>query len=452
MKMKKLLACLLAFGLYAQEAPAQTGSHFSSGSATRKLSDDGDTNRFVTTRQNSTDMSVVAPTVYQSEVSSGGDYYYESSGDSYDYGVGNGQSPNAWFTAETLLVFAADRKSPVLATTAPLNVFPLQGEPEVDSRFGGTLSSDLLAGYRLSAGTYFGSQKKVGVGARGYGIYDASESFAAGPGGGISIGVPFFNLARGSAVDPVVPGQIGFGNDAYVVQGNTPPTTPVIGEVPISEGSLLARETLKMMGGELSGYILLARNGSFRNDLVAGYTYNQLRNRVTLDTSSTNLFTGDLIVNGTVLTTHDEFSADNRFNGAHLGVLSSVVRNRVSLSTLAKVSFGNMRSRIGINGSSTIDGVPADGGIFAQPSNNGATYSDRFAFLPELGFKLGYSIRPRVQLTVGYTLLVWSDVVLAGEQMDDVINLTGLGTRPAPLNKHSMYWMQSVDLGMNLIF
>jgi hypothetical protein len=446
MKMKKLLACLLAFGLYAQEAPAQSGSHFSSGSATRKLSDDGDTNRYVTTRQDSTDMSVLAPTVYQSEASSGGDYY-EYGGDYYQDSGQYNQSPNTWFTAETLLVFAADRKSPVLATTAETDVFPLQGDPGVDNRFGGTLSSDLLAGYRLSAGMYFGSQKKVGFGARGYGIYDAAESFVAGPGGGVSIGVPFFNLARGSLFEPVVPGLVGAGNDAYIVQGDTP------GGLPISTGSLRAQETLKMMGGELSGYVLLARSGSFRNDLVAGYTYNQLRNRVTLDTTSTNQFTGDLIVNGTVLTTHDEFSADNRFNGAHLGVLSSVVRNKVSFSTLAKISFGNMRSRVGINGNSTIAGVPAAGGVFAQASNIGATYSDRFAFLPEVGFKLGYSIRPRVQLTVGYTLLVWSDVVLAGEQIDNVINLTGLGPlRPAPLNNHSAYWMQSVDLGLNLIF
>jgi hypothetical protein len=153
-----------------------------------------------------------------------------------------------------------------------------------------------------------------------------------------------------------------------------------------------------------------------------------------------------------VLTTHDDFSADNRFHGAHLGVLSSVVRNRVNLSTLAKISFGNMRSRIGISGSNTVNGVADQGGIFAQASNISTTYSDRFAFLPEVGFKLGYCVRPNVQLTVGYTLLVWSDVVLAGEQMDSTINLTGLGTRPSPLNKHSGFWMQSIDLGLNLVF
>jgi Putative beta barrel porin-7 (BBP7) len=453
MKMKKLLVTLLALGLYTQEAPAQTNSHFSTGSATRKLSDDGDSNRYVSTASSapSADMSILAPTAYSQSMessgcSSGGCGCGDYSGYSCCVPACGGASTRGWLTAEQLFVFAQDRTSPVMATTAAQNVFPLQGAPGVTDRFGGTLTSDMIPGYRLSGGRYFGPDKKVGIGARGYGIYNNSESFTAGPGGGQSIGVPFYNLARGSATQQVVPGSTSFGNDAYIVQGNTP------GGAPISTGSLVAAETLQMVGGELSGYLLLARSGSFRTDLVAGYTYNQLRNRISLNTTSTNQFTGDAIANGTVLTTSDDFRADNKFNGAHLGVLSSVVRNRVNFSTLAKVSFGNMRSRIGVTGSNTVDGTPGVGGIFAQASNIGTTITDRFAFLPEMGLKMGYSIRPNIQLSVGYTLLVWSDVVLAGEQMDRTINLTGLGDRPGPLNKHSSFWMQSVDAGLNFVY
>jgi hypothetical protein len=354
-----------------------------------------------------------------------------------------------------MLVFAQDRSSPVLAVTAPDQTLPLRGTTGVQDRFGGTLTSDLLPGYRLSAGRYFGPNKRLGIGARGYGIYDGSEEFAVSSADGTtSIGVPFFNLNR-NPLNP--PATSGAGEDSYIVAGRTV-DGPDAGTAPddISTGSLSASEALKMVGADLSGYVLLTRTGSSRFDLVAGYTYNQLRNRIRLNTTSTNLYTGDAIANGTVLATRDDFAADNRFNGAHLGVLSSVVRKRVSLSTLAKLSFGNMTTRTAINGSSTVTppaGAASNltGGIFAQSSNIGVTKTDHFAFLPEMGIKLAYQLRPNVQLTAGYTALFWSDVALAGEQIDRTINLAGTG-RPLATNKLSTFWMQSVDLGLSMAY
>jgi Putative beta barrel porin-7 (BBP7) len=445
MKMKNLLVSLLALGLYAQNAPAQSDSHFSNGSATRSLSDSDDQNRYVTTAAQSQDMSIVAPTAYAGGSENIGyepsSYYFTG----HSHTGGGVSSTNSWLTAETLFAFAQDRNSPVLITTAGTNVYPVQGAAGVTNRFGGPLSSGMLPGYRLSIGRYFGSQQKIGIGARGYGIYNASSQYSASsPDGNTSIGIPFFNLNSGST--PTIPGGSGATEDAYIVAGRTP------GGALISTGSATAREQLHMVGGELSSYILLARSGSFRADLVAGYTYNQLRNKVSLNTTSTNEFVGDAIANGTVLTTTDRFTTDNKFHGAHLGVLSSVVRNRVTLSTLAKVSFGSMNSRVGIEGTSAIDGTPGVGGIFGQPSNSGTRRSETFAFLPEMGIKLGYNFRKNVQLTVGYSLWIWSDVMMAGDQMDRTIDLSGGVARPSTLDRHSSFWMQSVDAGLNWTF
>lgn len=450
MKMKKLLATLLALGLTIQQAPAQTGSHFSNASATRTLSDAGDSSSYVSTSAGrSVDMSVLAPTSYSY---GGGEPTYSQSSYDGDYsGYGSYVSqeestPSGWFSTESLLTFAAKRNSPVLVTTSGANVLPLQGATGVTDAFGGAISPDMILGYRMSAGKYFGTQEKVGLGIRGYGIFDSSEIFTDSSTGGSSIGVPFLNLNAGSPNQQTAPGLTGAAQDAYIVAGNTPAA------LPISTGSVRAADQLKMIGSDISAYILIARSGSFRTDLVSGYTYNQLRNRTSLYTTSVNQFTGDLIANGTVLTTYDNFQVENRFNGAHLGVLSSVVRNRASFSTLAKIAFGSMRSRVNVNGSSTIAGVADTQGIFAMPANIGTTTSEHFAFLPELGMKLGYAVRPHVQLTVGYTLLVWSDVMLSGEQIDPTINLSGAGPRPLPTNKHSAYWMQSVDLGLNFVY
>ncbi|MFO0940164.1 MAG: BBP7 family outer membrane beta-barrel protein [Pirellulales bacterium] len=444
MKMKKILATILALGLSVQQATAQTGSHFSNASATRTLSDSGENNRYASASAPSAmDMSVLAPTAYSTHEPTTTEYF--SGGDMSGYSVGScGSSPSLWISAENLFVFAGKRNSPVLVTTAGNNVLPQQGNAGVTDAFGGRIDPDLLYGYRMSAGAYFGCQQKVGIGVRGYGIYDGSEVFSAASDGTTSIGVPFLNIAPGSG-NQTVPGVVNVANDAYIVAGSIPAGL-------ISTGSIVARDTIKMIGSDLSGHLLLARSGSFRTDLVAGWTYNQLRNRTTVNTTSVNQYTGDLIVNGTVLTTSDSFATDNKFNGAHLGVLSSVVRNQVSFQTLAKIAFGNMRSKVNIAGSSTIGGVPDTQGLFALPTNIGTTTNDHFAFLPELGMKLGYSIRPNVQVTVGYTLLVWSDVMLSGEQIDPVLNLSGAGPRPMPLNKHTTYWMQSVDAGLNFTF
>ncbi len=451
MKMKKLLATLLALGLSIQQAPAQTGSHFSNASATRTLSDAGETSSYVSTPAGrAVDMSVLAPTSYSYGGGVEPSAYMQNSysGDMSGYGSYVSQeesTPSGWFSTENLLSFAAKRTSPVLVTTSGANVLPLQGAAGVTDAFGGTISPDMILGYRMSAGRYFGAQEKVGMGIRGYGIFDSSEVFAQSSAGGSSIGVPFLNL---NAVpgQQTVPGLTGAADDAYIVAGNTPAAQP------ISTGSVRAADQLKMIGTDISGYILIARSGSFRTDLVSGYTYNQLRNRTSLYTTSVNQLTGDGIANGTVLTTYDNFQVENRFNGAHLGVLSSVVRNRASFSTLAKIAFGSMRSRVHVNGSSTIAGVADTQGIFALADNIGVSTSEHFAFLPELGMKLGYAVRPNIQLTVGYTLLVWSDVMLSGEQIDPTLNLSGLGPRPLPTNKHSAYWMQSVDLGLNFVY
>jgi len=339
---------------------------------------------------------------------------------------------NGWFSAETLLLFAADRTSPALVMVADDGVNPLEG----DVAFGGDLSSGVIPGYRVSAGFYLDPCQRLGVGARVFGTIDRDNDYSiASADGTTSIGVPFFN--PGLLPDP--------GQDAFVVAGNLPNGDP------ISTGGVRASESLSMVGAEGSGYVLLSRGCSHRFDLVAGYTFNQLRNSIDQSFQSTNLLTGDGIVDGTVFQYQDRFATDNRFSGAHLGVLSSVVRNCVSLTTLAKVSFGNMRNRTTVNGSSTTtvpNEAPVTGdGFFARNSNIGTITNDRFAFLPELGIKMGYAFRPNMELSLGYTLLMWSSVALAGDQIDPVIDSTGISGRPAPSNRTSAFWMQSIDLG-----
>ncbi|MBX3422437.1 MAG: BBP7 family outer membrane beta-barrel protein [Pirellulaceae bacterium] len=451
------LITLLSTWTWQPTAVAQSDMHFTPSAAVRSLQDDSGSatptfstpaakSRNVSLASSSgqdVDLSVIAPSAQNytpydlSSQSIGG--CAQCTSDCGSGGLGCGRYGCAipscgWLSAETLLFFAADRQSPPLVMTAQDGVNPLDGQVA----FGQTFESGVLPGFRVSAGRYLGSCGRLGVGARAYGIFDDRNDYSITSDGSTSVGVPFYN--------PLLTPNAG--TDAFIVAGNLPNSDP------ISTGSLQAGERLSMIGAEASGYVLLSRTACHRFDMVAGYTYNQLRNSVFQNFVSTNLFDGDGIVDGTVFQYNDRFATENQFNGAHLGVLSSVVRKRVNLSTLAKVSFGNMRTRTQISGSgsTTVPGNPPDvdqhAGFFARASNIGNQEDNRFAFIPELGIKLGYCVRPNVQLSVGYTLLMWSSVGLAGQQIDPVVDTLDQTGYPRQLNQLSAYWMQSVDLGL----
>jgi hypothetical protein len=72
--------------------------------------------------------------------------------------------------------------------------------------------------------------------------------------------------------------------------------------------------------------------------------------------------------------------------------------------------------------------------------------------MPELGVKMGYDIRRNLQFTVGYTFLFWSDVALAGDQINTTVDLLQQTSNPSFQFKETGYWMQGIDLGVTYRF
>ncbi len=462
MKMKNVLLSLSLAGLCLHQASAQSPTH-GTGAATRSIGDDSVENvdpdqmpdpfrtrdsRLIS-RASIMDYEMLAPTAaaYQSANHSDTSLLSGacSTGDcgSFASPCGTTGGIKTWFSAESLLWFSQGRRSPALATTSAQGVLPVEGNAGVTTEFGGPdgIESGLLPGFRLAGGMYLGDCEKVAIGGRVFGIFSDDQQFNAVSDGTTSLGVPFFNVA--GQPDPI--------SDAFLVGFTNG------GGAPVSIGELSARSDLDMVSAEASIYWLLGRSTDHRIDLVSGYTFSKLKNSIGLNTASTNLFTGDTIPDGTLFRTEDLFATENTFNGAHLGVLSTVTRSRVSFSTLTKISFGNMRQSSAISGSTFQDDgvapVTFAGGIFAQQSNIGEVTRDSFAFIPELGLKLGYSVRENVQLTVGYTFMMYSSVAMAGDQMDQVVDLTQIGgaagLRPAPSFQDTSFWLQGVDLGLS---
>lgn len=90
--------------------------------------------------------------------------------------------------------------------------------------------------------------------------------------------------------------------------------------------------------------------------------------------------------------------------------------------------------------------------------NQGTFERDEFTFVPEMNFKLGYRFRDHVEMTVGYTFVMFNDVALAGDNVDRVVDASFLnspgpfGTRPAFDFQDSSLWVQGLDLGLAITF
>ena len=467
MKITKLLLVMALAGSSLNQASAQNAS---STPAARHVGDGvrsvGDTNRYVAMPEDARpkafkpkaslvsnsqmqDMSTLAPSVTgdcgcnSGSCDSGGcgtgcDSLCGSAG--LISGCGN-KSTEYWMNMESLLWFGQRRHSPTLITTADQGVLPVAGNPGVTSQFGGPdgTPTGLLTGYSLSGGKYLDSCQKIAVGGRVFGIFQNSQTRTVTSDGSTSVGIPFYNIGINA-------------EDAYLVAFNV--------GVPVSSGTVTARTDLNMIGAEASGYFLLGRSCDHRVDLVSGYTYNKLKDSTTLVSTTTDQFIGNLIPDGTVFRTNDLFETANNFHGAHIGMLSSVIHKRVTLSTLAKVSFGNMNQTASVRGFSVQDfnGTTSfPGGILTQQSNITEFSRNTFAFIPEMKVKMGYSLSDCIQMTVGYSFMYWSSVGLSGNQIDRTVDFAqALGgapsTRPAFSFADSGYWMHGVDVGLSMTY
>ncbi|MEM7478570.1 MAG: BBP7 family outer membrane beta-barrel protein [Planctomycetota bacterium] len=414
---------------------ASTRSISDAGVATvkhRVLSDSG------ASFAHTSDMAILAPTTmasHASDCTSCESLGCDGDCDSACGGGGGGMAKsNFFFGAEFLLWFTEDLHSPALVTSAPTGVLPRLGTPGVQTVFGGPDGIDMgvVPGFRTEFGMWIDNAKKAAVMGRAYGFSQNVSYQNSDTGANVSLGNPFFN--------PNTPGE-----DALL----TAFMTPVGGRA--WEGDISVRADVDLLGTEGSLKVLLTEGSGARFDLIGGYTYNRLISSLDIASRSTNFLVGDLIADGTVFDTRDVFATENEFHGGHLGLLSSVTRKGLTLSTLAKVSAGNMRNSSEISGYeiATLNNVstPTAGGLYSQPSNIGRTSENNFSFITELGVKLGFNLNEKIRANVGYSMMYWSSAAMAGDQIDRVIDLTGALGRPARNLVTDGFWAQGLDFG-----
>ena len=346
---------------------------------------------------------------------------------------------SGWFESETLLWWPkAVGGGPLVVggnNTSVLPTTPLAGGPN------NLIGNDLLVGMRLNLGVWTDCNQNFGVGARGWGILTDGQTKTY-TNGGNSTGIPFFN----TSVGPFTPGQ-----DVFLVNVSA-------GANGANTGTIQVKSDTDLIAGELYGRALLVRDGSSRVDLLGGYTFVRLDSELGLTSRYTDGITNS-VQNGSVITTADTFGTKNQFHGGHLGLLNEVSKGRFTFSAMGKVALGN------VNQSSTISGqyseVAPGGassnqarGLFAQSTNIGTISRNQFTFLPEAGAKMKYQLG-RAQLGIGYTLLVFPSVAMAGDQIDrnvDIANIGGTMNAPAARLVTDTFFLHGLDLGVTFKF
>jgi hypothetical protein len=325
--------------------------------------------------------------------------------------------------------------------------------------FGGNfVNNDRMAGLRVTGGVWLDDCKDRAVLVRAFGSEGASTPFAMNvPNAGFPFaGIPFFNTAA-------LPGSE---NGLQVAQ-------PL---APLRTGTLYARASTDVYGGDAIYKTMLDRGCDYRFDLLAGYQYSRIDDDLEIRTTS-----GFPPLPNNAFTTSDLFDVSNDFNGGTLGLSGDFNRGSVSFQMMGKLGIGNMRQSVAISGNNTLaNGLPTQGGFFAQPPNgpngpNGVPITspfnigehDRnvFAFSPEASVKMTWCLKDNLSLSVGYTFLYWNHVALAGDQIDRrglnstgsvnqaVLfggNYAGGGANPGFTFRDTDYFVHTIDIGGTL--
>jgi Putative beta barrel porin-7 (BBP7) len=345
-------------------------------------------------------------------------------------------NPLVWARFEVLMWWRQGRDLPPLVTTDPTTESSTTAGvlPDAQTLFGGgRVAANMQACGRIDFGFFTNPTQCFGIGDRIFGLSKDATNFSVASNNVPVLAVPFFDRAAGA-------------NDAALIAFPG-----------LRTGSINASATSSLLGNDVYFRYLMCRDCNHRLDFITGWNYTRVADEVQLRTRSTVTEIGGTIPVGTVSTTLDAFTSHNDFNGGILGLLWQRNCGVWSTQLLTRTSLGNMHETMIINGSSRV-AVPGQtpttttGGILTAASNIGRESRNEFTAISELGYNLSYRFAPNTQITVGYTLLYFSDILQAGRGIDTFVGTSGGTTRPQFVFRHSDMWVQGLNLGLTKEF
>jgi hypothetical protein len=196
--------------------------------------------------------------------------------------------------------------------------------------------------------------------------------------------------------------------------------------------------------------------------ILGGYRFYKLRDSVKITEDLVSL---DEELPGEFFIT-DSFATRNEFNGAEVGFVLDARKARWTAELMGRIAIGGNRQTVRINGQTIITGSEGDdgtyeGGLLALPTNIGTYNRSTFAVIPQLNANIGYNLTCRLRVIVGYTLVYWSSVVRAGDQIDLDVNETFIPRafdepegppRPAFAWQNTDFWAHGLNVGLDYRF
>lgn len=367
----------------------------------------------------------------------------------YGYGC-DGCYTRTWVGVDYMMLWSKGRFLPPLVTTGTPGQDGVWGQPSTVALFGNEdIGEDFRSAGRLSLGLWLDRSERVGIGGR-FLISETDESpFSAESNGGGSplLARPFFNS------DLIVNAQ-----DSLIVSSPG-----------IRRGIVAAQAENDLMSLDAYLRVLLYQYEDRRLDLLAGYQFSRIDDSLSIGNRMVQI--GGAFPVGTRFEFDDLFDVKNTFHGATVGLQGEYSYGSLRLSMLSKLGFGNLHREVRIDGRSRVidannNVADFNGGMLALPTNIGTYKDDVFSFVPEVEMKLMYEVSKGFEVAIGYSFLYWTEVALAGDQIDRSVQgmptvngsqlLGGTLAPGAPANpafagvQDAGFWAQGLTFGVTL--
>ena len=354
-----------------------------------------------------------------------------------------------WFRSEYLVWDTKGYDLPALVTTGsaatPAADAGQLDQPDTSVLFGDSaVHNDFRSGGRLKVGSWFTPEQISGLELSFFGIDGSDISFDANSEIYPVLGRPFVDANSGNQESLLVayPGLL--------------------------EGSASVRVDFELSGAEVLFRRAVYWKPTIRVDVLAGYRHGWLRDSLQMNDTSFSLDAASGYPIDAIVERADRFRVVNDFHGGQLGLSSRWWRNCWSLSALAKVALGGVRSRYRIAGDTAISELANgnyvtttyEGGLLALPTNIGTEEFHDTAVMTEINLNLEYQIRHDMRIAIGYTFLGWSDVMRMESVLQTEINptqippgmLSGDPLPAAPSLKQISFWAQGLNASFEYSF
>jgi hypothetical protein len=347
-----------------------------------------------------------------------------------------------WGRADFWLAWIRGVTFPALATVgSPSDPIPgALNQNGTIVRFAGDQSPHERLGARFDFGGWFDDAQCYGLSVGGSFLASRTVGFAAASPGTPVLARPFFDV------------------DAQQQNAS------LISFPGLASGTLVINSGTSFYGLDALCLTALVNTHEFAVRLLAGFRYVDLHDDLTIDESVVVDPLAMLPTAGQRIGVHDSFACDNYFYGGNLGLSAAYDIRRFEFLLTAQCALGLTQECVNIAGATRFDGAaPIPAGLLAVSSNSGSHVRDAFAVVPEVDLDARFEVTRHVVVYAGYSVLYWSNVARAGQQVDTNVNLNLVPTSntfgqpggpnlPQASIHDTGFWAQGVHLGLELRF